>query len=358
MKIGLVDCDSHNFPNLPLMKLSAYHKQKGDQVSFAEYTECYDRLYISKIFTESGEPELPESGEIIRGGSGYDLINRLPDEVEHIYPDYGLYPELTKNTAYGFLTRGCPRKNHGFCITPQKDGCVSRKNADLKEFWNGQKNVVLLDQNLLACRERIELLKQLADSGAWVDFQGGLDIRFLNGEILALFKRMKVSGYHFAWDNPREDLTEQFQFFSGAGFTEKRSCGVYVLTNYWSSLEEDLFRIYTLLDMGFSPFVMIYDKQKYVDEKGRWHPDVAYRYSEEQLRKFKVCQHLQRWCARIWIMKRCPEFEAYEPYRRWLEKGQPVPTERSRENDTGEKNKKNPDLPGNDAERIGNPARV
>lgn len=329
MKVGRVDCDSHNFPNLPLMKLSAYHKQKGDHVSFAECGKFYDRLYISKVFTESREPMLPESGEIIRGGSGYDLVNHLPDEVEHIYPDYGLYPEITKDTAYGFLTRGCPRKNHRFCITPQKDGCISQKTADLSEFWNGQKKLLLLDQNLLACRERMELLNQLADSGAWIDFQGGLDVRFLNGEILSLFKRMKVSSYHFAWDDPRENLQEQFRLFSRAGFTKNRSCSVYVLTNYWSSLEEDLFRIYTLRDMGFLPFVMIYDKQKYVDEKGRWHPDVAYRYSEEQLRKFKVCQHLQRWCARVWILKKCPKFEKYEPYRRWLERGQPVPTERS-----------------------------
>lgn len=329
MKIGLVDCDSHNFPNLPLMKLSAYHKQKGDYVTFAEPEESYDRLYISKVFTESVEPAMPESKETIRGGSGYDLVNRLPEEVEHSYPDYGLYPELTKNTAYGLLTRGCPRINHGFCITPQKDGCVSKKTADLKEFWNGQRKIVLLDQNLLACRERMELLNQLAESGAWVNFQGGLDIRFLNWEILALFGKMNVSGYHFAWDDPRENLREQFQLFASAGLVPEGRCGVYVLTNYWSSLEEDLFRIYTLRDMGFWPFVMIYDKQKFVDEKGRWLSDAASKYSEEQLRHFKSCQHLQRWCARKWIFKSCPDFREYEPYRKWMEGGQLVPTRRS-----------------------------
>ncbi len=90
MKIGLVDCDSHNFPNLPLMKLSAYHKKAGDCVSFARMEESYDRLYVSKIFTESPEPVLPVCGQVIRGGSGYDLENKLPEEVEHIYPDYTL----------------------------------------------------------------------------------------------------------------------------------------------------------------------------------------------------------------------------------------------------------------------------
>ena len=105
MKIGLVDVDSHNFPNIPLMKLSAYHKRNGDNVEFAKTGIKYDRLYMSKIFTESREPEGMEAEEVIRGGSGYNLRNRLPEEVEHIYPDYSLYPELTKETAYGMLTR-------------------------------------------------------------------------------------------------------------------------------------------------------------------------------------------------------------------------------------------------------------
>ena len=206
MKIGLIDCDSHNFPNLPLMKLSAYHKKAGNRVEFAAMDTSYDVLYVSKIFTESPEPELPEHGAVYFGGSGYDLQNRLADEVEHIYPDYSLFPEFTKDTAYGFLTRGCPRRNHGFCITPEKDGCLSRKVADLSEFWQGQKKVLLLDQNLLACPQRMELLEQLADSGASVEFNGGMDVRFLNRKLLAMLGRIRVKNYHFAWDDPRENL--------------------------------------------------------------------------------------------------------------------------------------------------------
>lgn len=267
MKIGLVDCDSHNFPNLPLMKLSAYHKKAGDCVSFARMEESYDRLYVSKIFTESPEPVLPVCGQVIRGGSGYDLENKLPEEIEHIYPNYTLYPELTRNTAYGFLTRGCPRRNHTFCITPQKDGCVSRKAADLAEFWSGQSNIVLLDQNILACKERMELLCQLADSGALVEFNGGMDIRFLNEPVIEALKKIRVKNYHFAWDDPREKLQEKFRLFQGSGLKVSDHCRVYVLTNYWSSTEEDLFRIHTLLELGFLPFVMIYDKQKYGSSK-------------------------------------------------------------------------------------------
>lgn len=327
MRIGLIDCDSHNFPNLPLMKLSAYYKSLGHEVSFAEMDQYYEHLYISKIFTESQEPILPAHGIVYRGGSGYDLQNHLPDEIEHCYPDYGLYPAMTKNTAYGFLTRGCPRKNHPFCITPEKDGCRSRKVADLTEFWAGQKNIVLLDQNLLACPERIELLQELANSGAAVDFNGGLDVRFMDARMMDAFRKIKVKEYRFAWDDPKERLEDQFRLFARSGLRGQRRCLVYVLTNYWSSMEEDLRRVYLLRRLGFFPFIMIYDKQKYVDGNGHWLPDVAKRYSRDQLRKFKICQHMQRWCSRPYIWGKCPDFSDYEPYKRWKEKRMPVPSE-------------------------------
>ena len=112
MTIGLIDVDSHNYPNLALMKISAWHKAQGDTVEWWWGFGEYDRVYMSKVFDETYSPDVPEplnAREIIKGGTGYGLDNRLPDEVEHIYPDYSLYPKLTHETAYGFLTRGCPR---------------------------------------------------------------------------------------------------------------------------------------------------------------------------------------------------------------------------------------------------------
>lgn len=299
MRVGLVDCDSHNFPNLPLMKISSYHKQLGNIVEFADVGTYYDVLYVSKIFTESKEPDLPDYGVMFWGGSGYDLENQLPEEIEHCYPDYSLYPKLTKDTAYGFLTRGCPRKNHTFCITPGKDGHISRKVADLSEFWDGQKNIVLLDQNLLACKERMELLYQLSESKARVDFNGGMDVRFLNGDVIEALRKIRVKEYHFAWDDPREKLQEKFRLFKQSGLKSQGHCRVYVLTNYWSSIKEDLFRIATLRELGFFPFVMIYDKQRFVNSRGRWLPHVAEQFTERELRHFKICQHMQRWCGRF-----------------------------------------------------------
>lgn len=325
MKIGLIDVDSHNFPNIPLMKLSAYHKNKGDSVEFATMDNSYDRVYVSKIFTESKEPEIPECKELLKGGSGYNLKSKLPYEVEHTYPDYSLYPTLTENTAYGMLTRGCPRCNHTFCITPKKDGRISKKTADLSEFWHGQANICLLDQNILACKESDDLFKQLIESKAKIEFKGGLDIRFIDEKNIELFRQIKCENYWFAWDDPKEDLTNKFQLFKDANIMNPNDITVYVLTNYWSTIEEDLHRIYTLRSMGYMPYVMVYDKQKFVNSRGRWIPKVGYFYTKEQLLHFKTCQLMQRWANDRYIINSCPDFNDYEWYIKWLEKGQPVP---------------------------------
>lgn len=323
MKIALYDVDSHNFPNLPLMKLSAYWKAKGAEVEFWRPEGDYDVAYISKIFTESKDPEIHNAIIEERGGSGYDLQNKLPPEVEHMTPDYSLYPQY--NFAIGWLTRGCPRCNHTFCITPRKDGCNSIKVADLSEFWTGQKNIVLLDQNILACKGRMDLLQQLANSGARVEFNGGMDARFLNDEIIDALRKINVKDYHFAGDDPREDLGPKFKLFRETGLASDDQTTVYVLTNYWSTLEDDLRRIYALREIKFMPYVMVYDKQKYVDDRGRWLPDVHDRYTTEQLQQFKTIQHLQRWCNHpSKIIKTIPRFEDYGPYKRWVEKGRPV----------------------------------
>lgn len=201
MNIGLIDVDSHNFPNLALMKISAYHKAQGDSVEWWNGLLHYDRVYMSKIFDETYTPDIEfciNADEVIRGGTGYGLDNKLPDEVEHMMPDYGLYGET--DMAYGFLTRGCPR-SCPFCIVSAKEGRNSRKVANLSEFWDGQRNIKLLDPNLLACREHENLLKQLADSGASVDFTQGMDARLLTKDNVKLLRKVKVKTMHFAWDN-------------------------------------------------------------------------------------------------------------------------------------------------------------
>lgn len=259
MRIGLVDVDGHNFPNLPLMKISQHHKQKGDDVGWWCALERYDIVYKSKVFDFTPDIEyMPMAEQVIEGGTGYGLENNLPDYIEHITPDYSIYPQYSE--AYGFLTRGCPRQCE-FCIVSKKEGCKSLKVADLSEFYTGQKQIKLLDPNLLACMERERLLGQLANSKAWVDFTQGLDIRFIDKDVTALLLQCKIKNLHFAWDNAKDDLTDRFIAFKEQSGIDYRKLGVYVLSNFNTTHEEDLYRIETLKRLGYSPYLMVYDKK-------------------------------------------------------------------------------------------------
>ena len=297
MKIGLIDVDGHHYPNLALMKLSAWHKARGDTVEWWWGWGQYDRVYMSKVFDETYTPDIPEPlnvKEIIKGGTGYGLDNKLPEEVEHIYPDYSIYHELTKDTAYGFLTRGCPRGCH-FCVVAEKEGRGSVKVANLSEWWRGQRNIVLMDPNILACPDHMELLGQLADSKAWVDINQGLDCRLLTEQNIEEINRIKLKEIHFAWDYMKESESVLSGLKLYASLATRKPHGqygtVFCLTNYDTTMEENLYRIYTLRDMGYDPYVMIYDKP----------------HAQREIK------HLQRWCNNRMIFKKEPDFHDYNP---------------------------------------------
>ena len=293
MKIGLIDVDRHNFPNLCLMKLSAYHKAAGDKVEWWRPAGRYDVVYKSRVFTDTyskDEITVRNAAKIITGGTGYGTDTALPYDVEHTRPDYSLYPQFA-DTAYGFLSRGCPR-NCGFCIVSGKEGRKSVKTADLSEFWDGQKEIKLMDANLLACADHEKLIEQLAQSGAWVDFTQGLDIRLVNRDNISLLNRVRTKAVHFAWDNPYEDLTGHFQrFLDFTTVKSSRKRRVYVLTNYGSTHEQDLYRVNTLRAMGFDPYVMIYER-----------PTAP-----------PVTRHLQRWVNNKRIFYTVNDFNDYLP---------------------------------------------
>jgi hypothetical protein len=158
------------------MKLSAWHKSQGDIAGFADMFGSYDRLYMSKVFTfEPDDLMVYDTKEIMKGGTGYgDYETVLPDEIEHIYPDYSLY---NTNKAYGFTTRGCPNKCK-FCVVPKKEGNI-RPHADIAEFWNGQKEVILLDNNILASDHGIAQL-EWSIGRCKIDCNQGLDARIIS----------------------------------------------------------------------------------------------------------------------------------------------------------------------------------
>lgn len=259
MKIGLVDVDGHRFPNLALMKISSWHKGDGDKVEWAGSLEHYDKVYMAKVFTFTNDDlQAYQTEKFIKGGTGYDLASKLPEDIERCYPDYELYG--IKDTAYGYLTRGCPRQC-SFCIVGQKEGTNSYKVADLPQFWSEQRYIKLLDPNIIACPDWENLLGQLADSGAWVDFTQGIDIRLMTDEKAAAINKVKYSMLHFAWDNPAEMGTlEKLKEYRSVWKGSQRNRSVYVLTNFNSTHEEDLYRVYALRELGYDPYIMIYDK--------------------------------------------------------------------------------------------------
>jgi len=308
MKIGLIDVDGHNFPNIPLMKLSAWHKAQGDQVEWYNplWSGHMDKVYMSKVFSFTDDyPYFIDADEVQKGGSGYciSLVDgkevydsskdvSLPYEIEHIYPDYSIYPEETKDTAYGFLTRGCPR-GCSFCHVKAKEGSASRKVADLDEFWNGQKNIILCDPNILACGHRIDLLWQLIDSKAYVDFNQGLDLRMINAPTAELLKKIKIKKLHFAYDRwqDREIIEEKARMLKEITGWDKNhgAVKVFILCNYDTTIEQDLERIEFCRKLKWSPYPMIYDKE---------HADPIY-------------SKIQRWCNDF-IFWRTPTFEQYK----------------------------------------------
>ena len=165
------------------------------------------------------------------------------------------------------------------------------KVADLSEWWRGQKNIELMDPNILACKERIPLLEQLAASGAVVNYNQGLDIRFMTKDVAEIIGATRVKRVHFAWDNPKDELRPQFEKFTE--WYRRKNCAckvVYVLTNFNSTIDEDLYRVYTLRDIGYDPYVMIYDKP----------------HAPKEVRQ------LQRWVNNKFIFRKCEKFEDYK----------------------------------------------
>lgn len=304
MRIGLIDVDGHNFPNLALMRISAYHKAKGDEVEWW-WTDFihYDIVYMSKVFSDAYSPDVPEpmnADKVIKGGTGYCISlgedgkehfdksknHSLPDEIEHMFPDYSIYPQF--NFAVSMTSRGCPR-GCSFCHVAAKEGRCAVKVADVSDFWNGQPEIRVLDPNITACREKRDLMAQYRDTRAVIDFTQGLDIRCLNDADIDDINQMRLRTLHFAWDNPKDDLEEKFRNFAKR-FRRKSNIGmVYCLTNYNSTMKENLYRIYTLRDLGYDPYVMIYNK-----------PDAP-----------KEIRNLQRWCNNKIVFKSCRDFRDY-----------------------------------------------
>lgn len=232
MKIGLVDVDGHGkkkkwgatiYPNLALCKIARWHKQQGDTVEWAFPFEHYDRIYMSKVFNFSPDDlTVYDADEIIRGGTGYNITSQLPDEIDRTQPDYSIYPNVPNDTAYGFLTRGCPNRCP-WCVVPRKEGFV-RPYMDCEEIAiEGRTNLVLMDNNILAAGDYAkEQLRKIIEKGYHVDFNQALDARLVTDEFAQLLAKVKwIKGImRFGCDTPKqiEHCERAMKMINGYGY--------------------------------------------------------------------------------------------------------------------------------------------
>lgn len=259
IQIGLVDVDGHAkkkkwgatiYPNLALAKIARYWKNKGEQVEWATPMKHYDIIYMSKVFNFTHDDTyIYNADHIIKGGTGYDITSQLPPEIDSLQPDYSIYPNIPNDTAYGFLTRGCPNKC-GWCVVPQKEGHI-RPYMDVDEIAiEGRRKLVLMDNNILAagdyCKEQ---LNKIIERRYRVDFNQALDARLVTEEIAALLAQVRWldnNRIRFGCDTHQQiaDCEKAIQLINSHGFTGQyflytmiggkndfREC--YERINYW-----------------------------------------------------------------------------------------------------------------------------
>ena len=291
MRIAIHSVDGMNYPNLALMKISAWHKKRGDSVEWFVPLKRYDRVYASKVFTFTpDDPYLPS--DAIRGGTGYGSYVPLPDEIESELPDYTIYPQF--DAAYGFLTRGCVNKCP-WCVVPKKEGTL-RVVSDIADICNTstgfRRKVVLMDNNILAApvgfvRDQAEKMRSLK---VRVDFNQGTDARLYDddrAEIMAgipWIRMVRMSCDTDSMIGPCLKAIEKLRYFGC-----RNEVLVYILSKS-EEIESALNRIKILTDFDGKvvPFVMPYRPLdgSCVEPSGK-------------------LKRLARWCNRAWIRKKC-----------------------------------------------------
>ncbi len=293
MRIGLHDSDYTGFPNLALMKISAWHKELGDQVEWWNPMMEYDRIYSSKVFTFSSENEyLPEN--TIRGGTGYGIYDDLPDEIDDMLPDYSLYPNCKH--AIGFLTRGCIR-SCPWCVVPRKEGGIRAYS----EWWrikrDDSRDIVFMDNNVLACDYGIDQITDMLGRDVRIDFNQGLDARLITheiAEVLARLKWMRFIRMSCDADAMLESVKTAVMLLEKNGWKPYRVF-CYLLVQDIESAER---RANVLRKLGVQPFAQ------------------PYRDFENNIRPTAEQRAFARWVNDKAIFKSVERFEEYRRHKR------------------------------------------
>jgi hypothetical protein len=285
MRVLLIDVDSR-IPNLALMKLSACHKQKGDEVGFD--IQDPELVYISCIFSKNasrarGIATFYPDAEVIIGGSGISLERNLPDQVELIKPDYDLY-----KSAYsqGYTSRGCPR-DCGFCIVPQKEGAI-RTVQYPGEFHDDRFDTcMIMDNNLFATPNSWQdrVFNWFIENDVKMLAPQGWDIRLLTSHrsrMLWMVKWGTRNMLHFAWDNPSDEerVVRGVDILKSESYFDlKHEVTFYVLAGYNTTFEQDVYRCEKLRDMGIQAYLMRYRRTPDLNALARWTAKPALYWS-------------------------------------------------------------------------------
>ena len=296
MNVGLIAVDS-DYPNLALMKISSWHKMNGDSVEWYTPFGEYDLVYMSKIFSFTPDygQWITNATEIKKGGTGYDIHSVLPEEMEHVTPDYSIYSSIDHKTAYGFLTRGCPNKCK-WCVVPKKEGGI-RPYMDVDDIaMNGRTNLILMDNNVLACDYGLAQIQKIIDKKYRVDFNQALDARLVTPEIGKLLAKVKwLKRIRFGCDTQKqiEECEKAISYIDGAGYKGEYFFYCILMDNF----EESFNRV-----------------QHWKERGGRYLPHCQpYR---EPYKSHQVIPQWQKdmasWADKKWIFRSC-EFKDFEP---------------------------------------------
>ena len=264
MKVGLIDIEP-KVVNTALMQISRYHKDRGDSVEWAvplSYSQ-FDRLYCSSLFDFTDKKQLPAG--TVCGGTGFNLTTTLPPEIAECDYDYSIYPACDYSILW--FSRGCIRKCP-FCVVWKKEGGI--KQVCPKPLNPRGKYIKIQDNNFFANPEWHEASRFLKSTGQRVEFSSGIDIRILDDQQGRVLSKLKIHGQiHIAWDNPKEAIIENLKKLTRFVNPYKVMC--YVLIGYWSTPEEDSYRVEKLREMNIDPFVMPYDKANHYQKRfARW----------------------------------------------------------------------------------------
>lgn len=277
MNIGLMAVDS-GFPNLALMKISAWHKAQGDTVDWYNPFDTYDITYMAKVFSFTPDygQWMTNTKDIVKGGTGYDLHVTLPERMEFITPDYSIYPDIDSRTAYGFLTRGCPNRcKH--CVVPRKEGGV-RPYMDVDDIaTDGRTDLILMDNNILASDYGMEQIGKIVERRYRVDFNQALDARLVDDEKAKLLAKVRwLTPIRFGCDTPQqiEDCEKAMELIDGY----RAKPATYIM---YTMIDEDMeeayrrlshFRGYRRVRINAQPFRDIDNPHQVIP---KWQSDMA-----------------------------------------------------------------------------------